>query len=309
MSINAISTAYRPSSTLLPRTAALATSPPSGSSLRSAGGLSGVLQGQSSFGALLGDLGTAVNQVSGAVQFFEQAGQMQPGNALATGAQYGAALGSWFGPVGSLVGGVIGGVGGLLKSIFGRKDKKKEERKAVRKFLAEQTPLGPNLEFQGYVGQGQLGTISLHGKSHKVDNSQGVLAQATGMTNLLATLLAGKNERLTQEVSAMFLNAISGARTFSEALYSVRALATGMGLTPDKIAQNIIGMYQQGALSETQVREHLAYLDILAGNAPGPADGPVAAATMSNASAAAAPEPQLVLKDQPDLNAALAAGA
>ena len=87
-------------------------------------------------------------------------------------------------------------------------------------------------------------------------------------------MIVGGNERLKCEVSAMMLNAISGARDIHEALASLRSLAQQMGLTPDAIAQRLVGMYQQGAISETQLKEHLAYLDVLAGYAPPPAAEP-----------------------------------
>ena len=235
----------------------------------SGGGGAGNILG--SVGSVIGGATGLIGSVQNGIAFFGHADEMDTDDALMGGAATGLQVGSTFGPYGAAIGGVVGGIAGGIASLFGSdKSPEHRERDAVRDFLRENTPLGQNLEFVGFVGDGKVGTISLDGKHHQVDNSSGVLAQATGLTNVLAQALAGGNDRLKCEVSAMMLNAISGAEDFQEALQSVRSLMTAMGTDPEQLANTMIALYEQGAFSKEQLAEHLAYLDILASHAPGP---------------------------------------
>lgn len=262
----------------------------------------------SDFGSIAGSItgiGQGIGAIAQGIGFFENADDMKPEDAAIGGATAGASIGTAVLPGwGTAIGGLVGGVVGAIKSLFGggKKSKEHRERIAVRDWLRQNTPLGPNLQFQGFVGNGQVGVISLDGKSHKVDNSTGVLAQATGLTDVLATVLTGGNPRLTAEVSAMFLNAISGATVFSEALASVRSLMSQMNLTPEALARHMVAQYGKGMMTPEKLQEHLAYIDILAGNKPGPADEPVpadAVAPEEPAVAAAAMPEKPVIETKP----------
>lgn len=273
MSIGTVTQRYQPSVTQSSNARTTTYSQRSSPSTSTSAGVSQSAQTQrADYKSWMNDLTGAVSSVTGAIDVIENADKMKPADAALSGAQAGAGIGSWFGGWGAAIGGAVGAAVGFFKSVFGHKDPHKEERKAVRAALAQNTSLGPNLEFEGFVGNGQRGVISLHGKNHKVDNSGGVLAQATGLTNVLATAIAPGNSRLQSEVSAMFLNAISGAQNFSEALASVQSLTERMGMTPDALAQRMVEIYKAGAMSKDQLAEHLAYIDILAGIAPGPSD-------------------------------------
>lgn len=262
------------------------------------------------FASLLGTVGDAAGSITNAIGVFQNAENQKPVDAAVAGAQAGASVGSLFGGWGAAIGGVVGAAAGFFTSLFGGKDPKKEERKAMRAALA-QTSLGKNLEFQGYVSNGQLGVISLHGKHHKVDNSSGVLAMATGLTNVIATALTPNNPRLQSEVSAMFLNAIRGATNFTEATESVRSLMKGIGLSPEKLAQGMVEFYKAGLFSKEQLSEHLTNLDILAGNID-PAQHEAAVNAQLGTSAAPAPqehgEPIGPDQGDPDAGASAEAG-
>ncbi len=216
-------------------------------------------------GNVVGGAIAVAQTVQGVDNFVDNVGSMKPTDAALQGATLGATIGSIIPGIGTAIGGVIGAIGGALASVFGRKDPHKEERKAVRNYLGANTALGPQLEFQGFVAPGQTGVISLHGKSHKVDNSSGVLAQATGMSNLLAYAIAGKNERLMSEVSAMFLNAIAGAGNIEEATASLRSLATSMGMTGEKIYGVIAALSQDGTFDAAETKFYVDTLNQLAG--------------------------------------------
>ena len=227
------------------------------------------------FSGIMNNPGGFATSVVQGINFLSNADKMETGAAAMQGVQVGAGIGAYFGGVGAVIGGVVGGVAGAVASLFGGDSKEHQERTALRDWMRQNTTLGPNLEFQGYAGNGQLGMLSLDGKDHTVDNSQGLLAEATGLTDLLAQSMVGDNDRLKCEFSAMMLNSLKGCQNFEEARQTVMSLMQNMGLTPEAVAERMVSLYQNGVIDKAALTEHLTYLDMLVGNLPGPNGEPV----------------------------------
>ena len=138
--------------------------------------------------------------------------------------------------------------------------------------MLQNTPLGRHLTFPSFVGEGRLGDASLIGQPTTVDNATGVLAAATGLTDVLATVLTGSDPALTPQLSAIFLNAISGCATNEEALASVRSLADALGVTPQKMQDALVGLMQSGKITKEEFGKHMMYLEMLVGQPAGQGD-------------------------------------
>lgn len=236
-------------------------------------------------GGLLGggaSIGNILNMINSGVDFIENVDDMEPVDAAVQGSTYGSTIGSVFGGVGSVVGGIVGAIGGAVASLFGggTKDPAHQTRNDLRSYLGQHTALGENLEFEGYIAPGEVGTLSLHGNDYNVDNSTGVLAAATGITNLLSYAIVGgnkellsKNPHLMEQFSGIMLNTISGADDYNEALSSLRDLATKMGFTPESLAERTVQLYQQGVFDKQELKFYLDNVAILSGMVPPPVVG------------------------------------
>lgn len=186
----------------------------------------------------------------------------------------GAVLGTKGLSLGALTGGIDAariGIGATLESVMG---------------ALKQSPLGPALSFPGFDAQGNPASVSLTGQpADGVDfNANPLLRQAEPSVRALAAVLGGGDPQVTEQLTATFLNALSGARTPEQMSQGLKSLMDATGVSPRELLSGLVSLKQSGRISDQQFQEMLsAMLQTLAMNQQ------LAQNVAPNAGAAAAP--------------------
>lgn len=195
-------------------------------------------------------------------------GQRKPLRAGLTGAASGAAIGTYILPgVGTIIGGAIGGVAGAAGEYFGSSLSPEERwRGGVVDNLIEQGVLRDKGYFNLFGG-GE-GRIRARGESTVME---GTSAEDIGLGNLLSTLATGG---VSEDLAAMFANALSEADSFNAAVLTTRGLMEKMGLDAESAGRMMVEAFYDGNLSLDEFNANLNTLAAVANeDLPSLADG------------------------------------
>jgi hypothetical protein len=225
--------------------------------------------------AVLGAAGAAYS----AYELIDNFGDMTLVGGMSNGAAFGSYVGTMIMPgVGTAIGGAIGAIGGGIMSLFHDSGKGVEQqaRDRMREFLHEAGLIDQDHKIQladgSFYDIGKDGGhryINVDGNKRQafdVDFSNPLSHQSVGMLQPLATVLTGGNPKLKDDLTGYLVNAAqSNATTLAEVRQNALAFMQSLGLGLEQVANSLIGMAKEGALSESQALAYIGGLRTLQG--------------------------------------------
>lgn len=261
------------------------------------GALAQIVLGRSSFGALLGTAGaTTATASAGAGIAGAGAGLGNVGAAGGAGAGLGAAgsLTPFLPAIAAAVGAVLagrtiynagqdlfssggnrtrGGINAALSSNIitlpfavgadvlgvnfggiGRGGREAQQREAALNALKDR--LGSGLSFSGVGGQ-----IKLDSGAYNLGS--GLAQQAAGLTGPLARLISGDNDKIKNDLTAIFANATASAKNFNEVIVNSSALMDKLGFNADDAKKQLSDLFLDGKLKLDEFSAGISNLNLL----------------------------------------------
>lgn len=133
------------------------------------------------------------------------------------------------------------------------------DRKRMRGALQD-TGLGDSLSFTGVRGK-----TSLFGKdNYNVDFSNPLAGQAVSLTQGMADVFTGGNDKLGNDLAGIFSNAVLEADNFNEVLANTMSLMDQMGTNAQEQKDQLTSLFLEGKVSLDELNAGLAGLNIIA---------------------------------------------